>query len=140
MAEASFHIEVVTPERLIYSGDAVSATAPGRLGYFGILANHLPMVVELGLGELTIKQTDGKTVQMALVGGFFEVSANKAIVLADGGELAAEIDLNRARVAADKARKALEDLENHSIDRELMRAALARAETRLKVAQDAGRA
>ncbi|MBI3891981.1 MAG: ATP synthase F1 subunit epsilon [Candidatus Wallbacteria bacterium] len=139
MADASFHIEVVTPERLIYSGQAVSVTAPGRLGYFGILAHHLPLVAELGLGELTIRQADGQLARMALLGGFFEVSGNNAIVLADGGELAPEIDLNRAKVAADRARKALEDLDDPNVDRELMRAALTRAETRLKVAHHAGR-
>jgi transcriptional regulator with GAF, ATPase, and Fis domain len=47
MAEASFHVEVVTPERQIYSGQAVSVTAPGTEGYFGVMAHHLPPTLQM---------------------------------------------------------------------------------------------
>ena len=133
----SFHIEVVTPERMIYSGEAVSVIAPGAEGDFGVLAHHLPMVVSLGVGELSIREASGRTVWMALEGGFFEVSDNKAIVLADGAELASDIDVNRAHAALERARHALEELEITTVNRELARAALARAEARLKAAADA---
>ncbi len=136
MAEAVFHIEVVTPEKVVYSSEATSVVAPGNLGSFGVLAHHLPMVVQLGVGKLEIRETGGREVLMALQGGFFEVSENRVIVLADTAERADEIDVERAKRALERAQNALSDLDNHSIDRERARAALARAEARYQVASD----
>jgi F-type H+-transporting ATPase subunit epsilon len=136
MSDATFSIEVVSPERLVYSGRAVSVTAPGTEGFFEVLAGHLPMIASLRSGELVIRLGGGRTVLMAVEGGFFEVTDNKVIVLVDDAELPAEIDIDRARAAFERAKRALEDLDSHDLDRELARAALARAEARLKVATD----
>jgi F0F1-type ATP synthase, epsilon subunit (mitochondrial delta subunit) len=68
----TFTVEVVTPERVLFSSDEVfSVTAPGWEGSFGVMALHAPMVVALRTGVVTIKLADGEEVRIATTGGFF---------------------------------------------------------------------
>ena len=80
---ALFHLSILTPEQSVFEGDVEYVEAPGSEGYFGVLAHHAAMVTALGEGVLKMRGPDGKTQSWPLKGGFFEVSNNRATVLAD---------------------------------------------------------
>src|ERR1041385_5278756 len=105
MPEKSYHLEIVSPDRQLYSGEVVSVVAPGSEGSFGVLASHAPMIAALTTGELKLREEAGTERRMALAGGFFEVSDNRAIVLADAGEWQEEIDIPRAEKAYQRAQE-----------------------------------
>lgn len=128
----AMRLEIVTPERVVFSEDVDFVVAPGFDGYLGVLPNHAPLITALEIGELKIKQ-GGQEHKMAISGGFFEVKENKVTVLADTAEKASEIDVNRAMAAKKRAE---ELLNRRTADVDFMRAELAlkRAVTRLKVA------
>jgi F-type H+-transporting ATPase subunit epsilon len=78
-----FHLSILTPEQAVFDGDVEYVEAPGSEGYFGVLAHHAAMVTALASGTLTVRYTDGKEERWQVDGGFFEVSNNRATVLAD---------------------------------------------------------
>lgn len=81
--EKVFHLEVVTPEKAVFKGDVVSVTAPGELGGFQVLFNHAPFLSSLVKGKLKIRAADNTETLYQIGGGFFEVSGNNAILLAE---------------------------------------------------------
>ena len=93
---ATFHFDLVSPERLLLSGEVEQVDVPGSEGYFGVLAGHAPMVAALRPGVLTIKREGGE-VKIVILGGFAEVSASGLTVLADNAMMAEEFD--KARLA-----------------------------------------
>jgi len=82
MDPKTFKIDIVTPERVFFSGEASSLIAPGELGYLGVLANHAPLLTPLVPGRVTLKQRDGQK-QFRIDRGFLEVCNNKALLLVD---------------------------------------------------------
>jgi F-type H+-transporting ATPase subunit epsilon len=88
---ASFHFDLVSPERLLLSGDVEQVDVPGAEGDFGVLAGHAPMISALRPGVLTIKRDSGE-VKVVIFGGFAEVSASGLTVLADNAVMAEEFD------------------------------------------------
>lgn len=128
----TFQLNIVTPERTVFSGEAVSVTAPGANGYFGVLARHAPMVAELGIGELMVKMPEGREEYFAVCSGFVEVRPDATTVMADTAEPWQEIDLERAQEAARRARERLSNHEEN-IDISRAEASLARAANRIHV-------
>ena len=94
----TLHVEVVTAEREIYSGEATLVSAPGSEGRLGILPRHAAMLALLKEGELRIELNDAEE-PIFVSGGFLEVSDNRVIILADTAEHAEEIDAARAEEA-----------------------------------------
>jgi F-type H+-transporting ATPase subunit epsilon len=129
----SFQLTVLTPVRTLLDDRVESVVAPGSEGYLGVLANHAPLITALIPGKLTVRRAGGDTRIFALSGGFLEVSANRAVVLADTMEDPDQIDVDRAKRAAERARERLRDLHGHW-DVERAQGALARALNRTKVA------
>ncbi len=127
-------LEVVTAERLTYSDDVDVVVAPGVEGELGILPHHAPLMTMLQPGELRIKKA-GEEVSLAISGGFLEVRPDKVVVLADAAERADEIDLERAQDARRRAEELLKSGGPPGADLALAQVSLARALTRLKVAQ-----
>jgi len=84
----TFTLSVLTPERTVFEGAVEYVEVPGTEGYLGVLANHAPLVTGLATGTLTYRLPDGITETLGVSGGFFEVSHNKATVLADAVEKA----------------------------------------------------
>jgi len=80
---ALFQLAILTPEQSVFEGEVEYVEAPGSEGYFGVLAHHAAMVTALGEGTLQVRYAGGKEERWPLKGGFFEVSDNKATVLAD---------------------------------------------------------
>ncbi|MHC4267190.1 MAG: ATP synthase F1 subunit epsilon [Planctomycetota bacterium] len=86
MAESTYKLDVITPEKIVYSKDVTSIVAHGTSGYLGVLAHHTPLVTSLEPGPLKITEAGEKEVTFSLDGGFMEVRGNKVVVLADAVE------------------------------------------------------
>lgn len=125
-------VEVVTPERVVYSGQAQMVIARGVQGDLGILPNHMPMVTPLKTAPVQIKVEGDQTLRMAVSGGFMEVRGDKVTILAETAELPGDIDVERAKAAKERAEKRLAD-KYPEIDFERAERALQRALARLDV-------
>lgn len=132
MLNRSFHVEIRTPEQLIYEGDVTSIRAPGVVGSFEILADHLPFLTALDIGEIQIRESDTAQL-MAVSGGVFEVLRTGVTALVETAEWASEIDVERAESARDRAQAQLE-ANAPDLNRPRAEAALERAKNRLNVA------
>src|SRR5437867_5491599 len=100
------HLEIVTPEKQLYSGDVDEVTVPSNVGYLGILPGHAPLLGELGIGEISYK-TGERGEFLFCSWGFVEVLPDRVIILAQTAEKASEIDINRAEQAKVRAEKRL---------------------------------
>lgn len=129
---ATFELEIVTPEKTLYSGTVEHVRAPGIDGGFGVLSGHHPMVSALGIGQLRFRQ-NGVEKLAAVNGGFAEVLRDRMTVLAETAELAESIDRGRAEAARDRAKERLRSRRSPEVDVERAEAALLRAINRLKL-------
>jgi F-type H+-transporting ATPase subunit epsilon len=123
-------LEVVTPERKVFSEEVSGIVVPATEGSLGVLADHAPLISGLQIGVVKFTQA-GKVRKMAISGGFMEVKNNKVIVLADTAELGSEIDVLRAKEAKERAEQRLTD-KTANIDYGRAQLALYRALARLK--------
>ncbi|HWL42800.1 MAG TPA: ATP synthase F1 subunit epsilon [Ilumatobacter sp.] len=97
-------VEVVSPEVVLYSGQAtmvITRTLGG--GEIAFQAGHAPFLGALAENHTRVFLVDGTTEDIAVHGGFVEVSANKVSILSDTAELASQIDIERARAAKERA-------------------------------------
>lgn len=139
MAE-KMHMEIITPEKILWQGEVKMVTAPGYLGEFGVLPEHAPFITSLEVGPMRFLTVEGSEQWAAVHGGYFEVLDDRITVLAVHAELAHEIDVERAERARGRAEARLKDFEHRSQDdKDVIRAkaALKRALTRQLVAQKA---
>ncbi|HTR82754.1 MAG TPA: F0F1 ATP synthase subunit epsilon [Bacteroidota bacterium] len=132
MADKHLTLDIVTPSKVVYSGEVLSFSAPGTEGGFQVLVNHAPLLSSLTVGQVKITDAAGKEFHYATSGGFVEVKNNKVILLAETAERSDEIDIKRAEEAKRRAHERLQKEEQ--IDEERARAALIRAINRLKIA------
>ena len=133
MAEKTFHLEIITPEKVLVSEDIDSLEAHGIEGEFQILADHTPFLTGLTIGTVIYSKSGQKTF-VSISGGFCEVMPQKSVILAHTAELSNEIDSSRAEEAHDRAQKRLESSHDPSNDMERARLGLLRALNRLRVA------
>ncbi len=118
---ATFQFDLVSPERLLFSGEVDQVDVPGSEGDFGVFAGHAPLVAIVRPGVLTI-YAGGKAEKIVVLGGFAEVGPNGLTVLAD---VAASVeDMDRAVIAKQikDAEKRMAELgQGSAIDKELAR-------------------
>ena len=88
----TFHFELVSPERLVFSGEVEQVDVPGAEGDFGVLAEHTPIIATLRPGILTVHSAGGEQ-KIVVLGGFAEFSANSLTVLADMAAAVEDMDL-----------------------------------------------
>lgn len=105
-------------------------SAPGHEGYFTALPEHTPYLVLLSEGVLSYRQ-GSKWGYLAVMGGFVEVLPDRITVLAEKGERADEIDLERVTDAMKRAKKRLADTDNQEVDFDRAQLALQRALIRM---------
>lgn len=129
----TFTLEVVTPERLVFSGDISQLIVPAFDGYLGVLAGHAPLLAVLQPGEIMI-EGDRKRTYYATSGGFIEVTPKKATVLSESAEPIDTIDVKRAEEAMQRAVKRMQE-KQPGLDADRARAAVQRADNRLRVAR-----
>lgn len=126
-------LRVVTPSRLVLDEEVDEVTAPGELGEFGVLPNHISFLSTLVPGEMIYKQGTTKTT-LAVSGGYAEVLDNVMTVLAPAAEFPAEIDTARAQRAKEHAETLMTEANREDNDWEMAEAAYRRAAVRLQVA------
>lgn len=134
MSEKSQRLEIVTPQKKVFSEDVNFLVAPGTDGELGILPEHAPLITSLNIGVLRIQQ-DRDFIKVVVSGGFMEVRNSKVTVLATSAERADEIDVARAERAKKRAE---ERLAAKAAEVDMLRAELAlkRAIIRLRAAND----
>jgi F-type H+-transporting ATPase subunit epsilon len=98
-------VELVSPERILYSGEAEMVVARTSDGDIAFLTGHSPFIGALGIGAVSIRETDGSEARAAVHGGFVEVSGDRVTILSDVAELVDDIDVDRARRALEEAER-----------------------------------
>lgn len=79
---ATFHVNIVSADKNIYSAEVISLIVPSALGYLGILANHAPLVARLGRGKIIIRDSHGQPKIIEIGGsGFMEVLKNSVSII-----------------------------------------------------------
>lgn len=126
-------LDIVTPERIVYSEDVNMVIARATDGDIGILPGHAPLIAGLDIWPLRVQRDEGER-QISICSGFIEVRPDKVTVLAGCAELPEEIDVNRAEAAKNRAESRLKAA-TPEIDFERAEAALRRALVRLRVAE-----
>ena len=125
----ALHVELVSPERILFTGEAEMVIARTTDGDIAFLTGHAPFIGALGIGPVTIRTTGGDEERAAVHGGFVEVSNDRVTILSDVAELASQIDADRARQALERVERQRADLDDAEAE-----AALRRAHVRLELA------
>jgi F-type H+-transporting ATPase subunit epsilon len=133
MTPNQIHLDVVTPERLVFSEVVDEVILPGSEGYLGVRPGHVPLMLGLGVGELSWRRGN-RDDHMAISMGYAEIMGNRVVVLAETAERAEEIDSERALHARSRAEEMMGEAAEKQEDVQKANAALIRAATRIAVA------
>jgi len=128
-----FNLELVTPVKPLFKGEVTSVVFPGIKGEFQVLYNHAPLISSLVPGRIIIRQNNTDQFYVTS-GGTVEILDNKVIALLDTVEKADEIDIDRAKRSADRAKERLSSVNKEKVDVARAEASLSRALVRIKVA------
>lgn len=129
----TFSLEVISPERVFYTGDAQMVELTTTEGDIGIYADHIPLTTIVAPGIMTITEADGTLKEAAVLEGFMEITGDKVSVLAQSCEWPDEIDVNRAREAKDRAERRLKG-SGENINEKRAELALRKALVRIELA------
>ena len=111
-----FSVSVVTPERAVFDGEAELLIVQGEAGEIGVLARHTALEALLKSGLTRVHLPGGEKLELATGPGFFEVHANRALVLVDDAVDVREIDPTRATAQLEEARAELGRLESGEVE------------------------
>lgn len=131
---STIQFDLVTPERTVISRPVEMVVAKTTVGEIGILPGHAPLVATLGIDILRFKEAE-ETREVAVHGGFLEVTPERVVVLAEAAEFPEEIDVDRALAAKERAERRLAEKNTEEIDFIRAELALQRAMNRLKLAR-----
>ena len=135
MAEENkfFHLEIITPDRYFYEGEASMVEFTSTEGEMGVYKHHIPLTAVLAPGIVTITEAEGKK-EAAIHAGFVEILPDKVTFLAEIAEWPEEIDVARAEAARARAE---ERIHNHTAEIDVARAeiALKKALVRIDIKQ-----
>ena len=132
----TFYLEIVTPERIFFSGKALSLVLPTLDGQRGVMAGHEPMVTAVESGVLKFRTEDGQWNFAAVSRGFGEIMPEYVILLVSTAEHPGEIDVQRARQALDRAQHRLHTLPTDRAEYGFAREAVDRAQARLRAKEE----
>ncbi len=130
----AFHVDIVSAEGAIYSGEATMVFAPARMGEIGIAPRHAPLLTDLKPGSIRVEGEDGEEQFFYVTGGIIEVQPYLVTVLADSALHADQLDEDAALAARERAKEALEG-RHGEIDIEQAQSELVEAEARYRAAQ-----
>lgn len=125
-------LEVITPSKTAYAGNIRSITIPGTLGSFQVLFNHAPLISSFEIGKIKVVDEDNIVRYFATSGGTVEVINNKVLLLAESFETPAEINMERAKTALERAKGRLKE-KDQNIDVPRAQAAISRAMNRIDI-------
>jgi len=127
-------LEIISPEKKVYTGKVKSVTIPGTKGNFQVLYNHAPLISTFEIGIIKLVLSDDSTQIFTTSGGSTEVLDNKVLILSDTVEPIESIDIERAMRAKERAEARLKKKEG-IVDVDRARVALARALNRIKMSE-----
>jgi F-type H+-transporting ATPase subunit epsilon len=131
-----YSLSIFTPEKIAFEDQIYSVIVPGADGYFEVLAYHASLMALVQPGKLVIIDKNQQRLLYAVSSGIFEVSHNKATLLIDSIESVSEIDIERAKLAYERAHaRIISHTREEKLDIDLERAKKARqrAEARIRV-------
>ncbi len=106
---STIHVEIVSAEREIWSGEGAMVFAPGEMGELGIAPRHTPLITRLKPGEVRVQQENGEEQFFFISGGLMEVQPHVVTILSDTAIRAADLDMAAAVEAQKKAEEAMRD-------------------------------
>ena len=118
-------IEIVSPERLVLSEQALSVVVPGSEGYFTVMGDHAPLMSTLKPGFITVTRADGNSQTFYVRGGFADVSPEGLTILAEQASVLSEFnkaDIERLLAEAQEQLAKAESHEDRSYAQELVSA------------------
>lgn len=128
------HLEIITPERVVYTDDVDMVVVPGVEGELGILPNHTPLFTQIKPGEIKVKK-GGQEFFLAVTGGFLDVAPqSKVSILADYAIRSDEVEIKRVEEAKKRAEEIMKEKKSDQ-DFILAEAELRKAILELKVAR-----
>lgn len=130
----AIHVDIVSAEGEIFSGEADMIFAPAKMGELGIAPRHAPLLTDLKPGEVRVQTGDGNEQFFYITGGVLEVQPHLVTVLADSALHGDDLDENAALEARERAREALEG-KHGEIDLAQAQAEMVEAEARYRAAQ-----
>jgi F-type H+-transporting ATPase subunit epsilon len=130
----AIHVDIVSAEGAIWSGEATMVFAPAKMGEIGIAPRHAPLLTDLKPGSVRVEGEDGVERFFYVTGGVLEVQPHLVTVLADSALHADQLDEDAALAARERAKEALEG-RHGEIDIEQAQAELVEAEARYRAAQ-----
>jgi F-type H+-transporting ATPase subunit epsilon len=118
---AEFHFDLVSPEKLLFSGDVDQVDVPGAEGDFGVLAGHAPLIALLRPGLMTVT-AGGEQIKLVVLGGFAEVGPDGLTVLADVATTLEDLDRAALQAQIEKMEQSMKQMaQGSALDREIAR-------------------
>ncbi|MFQ5747877.1 MAG: ATP synthase F1 subunit epsilon [Planctomycetota bacterium] len=136
MTERTLTLRIITPRTVVLETEAGSLRFPGEDGLFGVLPRHAAMVARTDSGTLSATTPAGESIERVIHDGFAEVRQGVVTILTRSAEKPEEIDLDRAKAAAERARERLR-ARNSDVDHIRALGALKRSLARQKMSSRA---
>lgn len=127
----SFHVNMVSADRQLFSGKVVSIAATTVTGEIGVLAGHTPLLAMLKPGQVRLTLEDGKEEVIYVSGGFLEVQPGQTVILADEAERAESLNEEKIQAAKARAEAAMREGAKNRIDYAKAQVELAQATAQL---------
>ncbi|NNC65730.1 MAG: F0F1 ATP synthase subunit epsilon [Gammaproteobacteria bacterium] len=131
---ATIHVDIVSAEGEIFTGEAEMVFVPAKLGEVGIAPRHAPLLTDLKPGEVRVQSAQNEELFFYVTGGVLEVQPHRVTVLADSALHAEQLDEDAALEARERAKEVLEG-RHGEIDLAQAQAELVEAEARYRAAQ-----
>ena len=132
---STFNLTIVTPDKDFFSGDAEMVIVRTVEGDMGVLRNHEPVVAPLAIGTVRVKKPGGSFEDATCSGGFVNITEDDVTIITDAAEWAHEIDVDRAKASADRAKQHMESKGEH-VDILRAKVGLTRALNRINLAEN----
>ncbi len=134
MSDKLLYLEIVTPAKIVFSGNVKSITVPGELGSFQILFNHAPIISNLTIGEIKFEDEHGNKFFYASSSGFLMVFKNRVTIVSDSIQSSSEINV---REDSEKLRLLKEEIKERrkTGNVEELETKIRELENRIKVAE-----
>lgn len=110
---ATIEVEIVTPERAVFRGEATHIVLPGEIGEMDVLPGHLPLLTSISVGTMVVHEPNG-TREFFIEQGYAEILPDRVSVLTERCEGVDEIDIAKAKAAVEAAELELTKLEDRS--------------------------
>jgi F-type H+-transporting ATPase subunit epsilon len=115
---ATFHFELVSPDKVSFSGEVDQVDVPGAEGDFGVLAGHAPLIALLRPGIMTV-YSGGEQTKLVVLGGFAEVGPDGLTVLANVATAFEDLDRGALQAQIAEMETRVKDLQGSALDREI---------------------